>query len=240
MPRGFEDYENPSYTIAGRTLDISQMILSLSGVYSLDGLGRVIYADSFENGVASYQYIDTFTPGALVASGAQAELGAVSMAVDVGTPVTGGQKDVFRQLTAQPTQALAIQTSIAWYTAASLYYVRLEFTDGVISRSGILKIDPATRYVSYYSGAGYVNLKQLPTLPTAVTWVPLKMVLNLSDNTYKRVIVGNTVYNLDGIPAAPSVIFPGQGLGFGWTFDRSGAVDKIGYIGHVLVTLDDP
>lgn len=240
MPRGFEDYENPSYSIAGRTIDISQMILSLSGVYSLDGLGRVIYADDFKDGIGAYQVVDTFTPGPLIATGKQAELGAVSMSVDVGTPGVGGQKDVFKQLTANPTQSVGVQSSIAWYTGASLYYLRLEYTDGVISRSGILKVDPATRNVSYYSGAGYVVLTQLPTLPTLVTWVPLKVVLNLADNTYRRIIIGNTVYDVDGILAAPTVIFPGKGLGFGWTFDRSGAVDKIGYIGHVLVTLDDP
>lgn len=240
MPRGFEDYENPSYSIAGRTIDISQMILSLSGVYSLDGLGRVIYADDFENGIGTYHEIDAFFPGPLIATGKEAELGSVSMSVDVGTPGLGGLKDVFKQLTANPTQSVGMQTSIAWHADAALYYLRLEYTDGVIARSGILKIDPATRNVSYQSGASLVVLAQLPTLPTLVTWVPIKMVLNLTDNTYRRIIIGNTVYDVDGILAAPSVIFPGKGLGFGWTFDRSGAVDKIGYIGHVLVTLDDP
>jgi len=240
MPRGLPDYYNPDTVVSQRVVDLSVIISSLSGVTPVDGRGRVIFSDHFSEGLSAF-------------------LKDVS-----GGGVAGAVCDDYSFI---PPVSCKLHVDIAGAVNTTQLTKRYQFN--YLAGAGIeISVYPGTRDFILYLGTSYLTpsgYKQaqvqftsdvgewalltggvyqtiLTSSVDVVTqsWNRLKLVADYNTGFYTRLIVNDGEIQLDDIPLHTNIT-TGKNIFSAVANHQSATLFSNDlYIGHVIITLDEP
>lgn len=242
MARGYPDYGAPGYAVAANNVDFSQFALAALGVYSLDGLGRVVYGSNFDEGTGTLVDLATPPTDNWLANAQQPEIGVASIKVNV----SAGEPDalaLFRKSIYVPgVKTVGFQTSFWWWTYCPHIDLIVKYNIDGITSGGWVRMYKDDRTLSYYDAdlAALVPFHTLPAPGSNPSWVPIKLVLNAVDRRWKRIVVGQTLFEIDAASVSSGSAVPVGVLGADYNIWLAGAGTSIAYIGHMLLTVDEP
>jgi hypothetical protein len=240
MARGYPDFTNPSYAIASKLIDTGATLLALGAPLDLDGLGRVFILDSWQFSLSSW-IIGLAGDGANPAvSALESQHGGVSLAFPAGTLAGAGISLAYQYFYLGVPLAMGVQFSVRVEPATPDYYVRLTYSLGGPSPRGQVKVDGVTGDVSVLTAAGWVFITSVGVTAASEFWVDIKLTIDPLTGFYKRLVVGQVLYDISLLDI-PAVVDASTGrVQVILECDGNIAAATIGYIGYIMLTLDEP
>jgi hypothetical protein len=241
--RGLPDYGINTYIQATNMVDMSQLYQGMTGIVSVDGLGRIVWGDNFGKGLN--KMFESLYGNAL-ASVLYARLTHSSgycLKMNLGNTTGNGAVQRSVALIVPTDASVGIEASIyVDHNVPALYKVCLDYCYAPgASYFAYASYDIVSGDVSIYTPAGQVVIGNIPVLTQQRLWTPIKLVINTQTGKYVRAIVANQGFNLkqyDCSVSAQSII---SGCAFIIVaYPRSAAGNDNAYYGHVIVTTDEP
>lgn len=240
MPRGMPDYNNPSTQVSAVQFDPSAIMTAMQGINSVDGLGRIWKIDNFNHGLGSWG-IDAGGNGvAPYAYTGLAEIGLNSLRMNAGTLAGDGESAIAGYLHINTDARVGFEFGV-WYSSITPnYIVGLSYFLTGDSFSGSVILNSSDRKVYVDNNGVNTLVYTLPSGSIGGVWLPLKVVVDFSTNKYVRLMIGQRKIDLSQY-SLPSNLTSGIGdlyLRLG-AFAYDGTV-RYGYVGHSIITLDEP
>jgi hypothetical protein len=241
MPRGGPDYYNNVYALAVSQQDPSNVMAALTGINTLDGLGRVIYWDNFQSsllkwipgkfGTAAYPVIDTTL----------AEVGNQSVKFVPGGANVSERSLMFRSFGVRDGTSVGAECSLYMLGNWDLFEIDIDLLYLTTHHYVELRIDHVGNRIQIYTASDYVTIMSDISWSFMHGWLGIKLVYNPVTNKLERVIIGQneidcSMYDMytDSIPNELTVV---QITMFAWPTARH--TDKVN-VGHFILTTDEP
>lgn len=254
MARGTPDGKIDEFLYASQASDVSIVSNMLWGFSPLDGRGRVVYMDTFNNGLMG---VDAYSTGAGV-NPAWNNIAPVfsppySAKVDPGV-VSGDRSIVGRHSFMGVTPRVGIESAFYFTQTTPGYSIVLDYTLAKNNAAGnqngffaVLRYDHASGNWQIYVAGGtwttiFHNNTNTPTAG-AEMWIQHKLVCDFYTGKYIRAMIGDSSYDLSTYnmytPGPITPIFKGYLYGESRS-ESYGAGTTPGYIGYILITKDEP
>jgi len=198
MPRGLPDYGIPQYALATPSIDMATLFLAQTGICSVDGKGRIFYADNFHAGLAGF---DTFNMGngkLPYPTSTYCYIPPLSLGFNPGTYNGNGGAGVTKWFVIPDTEKMGLEVNVAAGSDHPVWYgIKLDYcyVDGSSKEWDV--------YWNTNNGAVQIHSNgQLITIDTYYIntygwyYVPIKFVVNVKSGKYDRLLIGNKGYNL--------------------------------------------
>ena len=241
--RGLPDYGINSYIQATNMVDMSQLYQGLTGLVSIDGLGRIVWSDTFDKGLSKMK--ETLYGNALasVLNTRITLASGFSIKMEPGTIATNGR--ILRSATlAVPTDSnVGIEVAIyVDHTFGMNHLIGIDYcySPGK-SYYGQISFNTLDGNIYLYDGVTWTYIDNIPILNQESMWIPLKWIMNTKRGYFERMIIGSKGYDLRQYPAGIS----GQSIVSGCTFTIEGFPAEsgsgyLGFYGYVILTTDEP
>lgn len=242
MPRGNPDYLSPNSNVSTVQFDGASIVGGLGGIQSVDGRGRIVYADKFSNGLNSWY--KSYSGAGI----------APYLSYDNGYPFYPPVSVVLDPVAAAGNSVLTNQfpfvysgrfgLEVAFYTGVTVAGFSL-YVDQIISSQRLyqmeIKYSRLDKKLYILDPSGYVDLLDFTTwgdIPE--DWFTVKLVFDTSKDVYSRAVIGGVEFDLSGYSirnfewaAAPRLYISLKCVG------EVGFVEPSG-VGYVIITNDEP
>jgi len=244
MPRGLPDYGIPQYALASQSIDMATLLLAQTGISSVDGKGRITYADNFHGGLTGFMWSWGGDGKKPYPATTFCYIPPLSLGFNPGTYNGGGWSWVQKWLAIPDTEKIGLEAVVAAGTGHEVQY-GLElwycYQDG-LAYNWTVYWHTGTGQISIYSGGQIVSLDTYYIDMSGWVYTPIKLVGNVTAGTWDRLLLGSRGYNLSGyIPNRPSLSRKGmllvQLICSAVKPDTSGDFGRIGYM---ILTIDEP
>jgi hypothetical protein len=240
MPRGGPDYGNPGYQIAVPQLDTGDLLVGMRGLNSCDGRGRLFFLDTFGEGASGWAPMVTAGVPNPFGYMYQAEVPPVCLKMDVsavpGTS-TGGLK---RDWNSSNTNRIGLEVGVNWGTFRASLKISLRTRAAVGYTYGTLTLQNDGQVL--IRDAAFTNrlITTVPTPASGNAWMPLKIVTDSERKIWVRIVIGQDEYDVSKYGLWPDAT--------AWNDDIyaellaisvAGGYNTV-YLGHVILTLDEP
>jgi len=243
MARGYPDYNNPLYNIAARNLDLSSALLAMRGIQSVDGLGRMVYATTFADGLNDWKQYASGAAPVWYASGVEPEIAPVCASTTTAPP-TYASVAMWHHNALSDYTGIGVQLSVQH--AANLAQLQVEIqlwsSDGVYIRENLYKllVRPANSDIQYKnSHTSYTTVASLDRMTGYTHWNTIKMVIDPATQTFVRLRVNNQTY-APNIQDNSALVIPPAIVLLGITAITPDSTARSQSVGHVLITYDEP
>jgi len=240
MPRGYPDYGNPNYQIAGTQVNLGDLILAATGFQTLDGLGRLIWFDTFRNGLGAWDNGVTGDAVAPVLYTQTVEIPPASIRMNVGTTTGLGSVEMNWYGVSTPSDRCGIELAFDFDSTDQRLEAYLWRPDPDKVTYGRFRVRQSTGDLDIYTGGGWQNIHTISGLSTYQNYQAIKMVCDFETGYYARLISGDQLFDISAYPL-PTLVSPvtkrlwAQLYGYPET-----AVAAYAKIGHVAITIDEP
>lgn len=240
MPRGYPDYQNPVNQVAGRLVDFSGIQSAILGLATLDGLGRLLWFDTFRGGLGAWELVSG-GPGADPSiSDQHAEIPPTCLKLDLGAGGAGSSSQISRTFIYTRPSIFGVELGLLLQHKHDMLTVTVTSFFGGVILEAVLEYDQWSGVVTLNLGFGALPILTVSNPDLSVTWLPLKLVLDFQNGVGRRLVVGSTVLSL-----ADKTFNPGAGTGSDLVFmaiaGRGLATPSASqYVGHVYLTTDEP
>lgn len=240
MPRGHPDYDTPDYQIAHVTLDPSLVLTAVKGVNSVDGKGRVWKVDNFNSGFGAWGGDfggDGVSPAL---STLQPEIDNTSVRLVPGTLASNGESSINQVLIVATPIHMGIEAGVYLDNNSPDYIISVDYRKTGASFYAQMKVSEADRKIYIRDSGGFVQVATLSAQTFTPGWLPVKLVIDFSDNTYERVVYGGNSVDVFNYSV---VSFVADGIGsllVKVTALSNAANNSDAFIGHTIFTLDEP
>lgn len=242
MANGTPDYMVSESLTHSLQYDISQLVMALGGVQSIDGLGRPIYIDDFRGGINNWflswsgsgaipRKGTTYQNSYLSGLGCEFVLGAdpaSSMMSKRFGNVAGGRMGI----EVMPYPYNTPGDFIVDVNLTSLAGVNYRCLLTMSSYDGVVRISTTIGDVTIVSFDAAVGFYE--------SWYPTKIVVDLDTGKYVRLIFGRTAYDLSAyymVQSASDYI----GRAMAMLKAQTNGVFQGNYgLGYFILTLDEP
>jgi hypothetical protein len=237
MGRGTPDYNDLGYSLGQQSLDTNSIVNAIAGVAPMDAQGRIVYHDVFHQGMASWtvtvdndgSYVRPTTLYAEVPGGC----------LDVNCAYAGGDDAIVSRsfYLAKPAR-VGIEAAVRASNTNWVSEIGIHYWDGAYHLHGSIVIDDHTGHVTM-AGQEFTPKLTVPLTLDKDTWIPHKIVLDLTNRVAVRVNIGYNQYVIN-----QSIIFgadttqPGR-LQIELRNKRMYGQLSV-YFGHVFWTIDEP
>jgi hypothetical protein len=244
MPRGLPDYGIPQYAQATTSIDLATLFLAQTGIASVDGKGRILYADNFHAGLAGFMLYKEGNASLAYPSSTNCYIPPLSAGFNPGTYSGAGISWLYKWITLPDTERVGIEAIFGIINGNNLMYsLMLDY--------GYSDNSEYNYTLRWYTDTGKVSITvnekevQIGSYEISVNgpvYIPVKLVGNISTGKYDHVLVGNKGYNLTSYNAniraltAPGVVLASIGGGG----VQSSTVGDYGRIGYMILTVDEP
>lgn len=243
MARGQPDYDNPDLTIAVNKTDTGFLFPSLNGFSQVDSRGRIIWFDDFRDGIIRWV--------------AENDAGGNSPYWYYQTPisysphgsilfdpvVSGGISTLRMESVLEFSNIMGIEASLYLptnYATVDIYF-QVAKADGttkaaqvqITASTALVKIihSGGTTTIVTPSNAGYMKNR----------WVVIKLVADFNNAVYKRLFVGNSLFDISAYSMAAGVAgFKGNLMLEVDVTAPDGTNKQPAYLGSVILTGDEP
>lgn len=241
MPLDHPDYGAHETAVAyPLMLDLGELAVRLGSIDIFDRRGTVICLDDFESPQLKW-YPSTIMDGAVILDTTYPKSGSQNVKLSTGAVATGsGQID--RGFV--PLQSMRIGSEISFYAPSTLttFHCAIVNYDGVNYAIAEIKFDFATKKVYYLDeNNAYVEKAELlGFISRATIYHPVKLVVDLDDLEYVRLIYGDTEYDLSDISlySVADTTLPYFLARYRCVY-ASGAGSSI-YLDDFILTMDEP
>jgi hypothetical protein len=240
MPRGKPDYLSPRYGTSVLSFDMGGLITALRGVSSVDNKGRILFFDTFSEGLFAW-YSNSVGSGidpALTTN--KVEVPPVSVQMEAGSTPPGGFSFVNCTLNMTGNSKVGFEVGLYSAPASPLYTIGIEYDNGGVAYTGTLVFDPVALTLRIISGGLSILVYTFSALPAYDGWLCLKLVVDFDTNYYDAVIYGKERLSLKQYPLGFGAIGREDTLKFSVTVNANNAVSHTGYLGHAILTTDEP
>lgn len=242
MPRGNPDYLAPNSNVSTVQFDGASIVGGLGGVQSIDGRGRIIYAEKFNNGLGAWnkQSANNGITPYLSAEHGYPFYPPVSVVLDPFD--SDGVSSIKKQYTYAGNGRFGVEAAI--HTSSNAAGFVLSITQIVISQvyyEASIKYLRNDRKLYILTNDGYVDLINFDDwgdIPE--DWFTVKFAIDTNSDYYIRATIGGIDFDLSnyelrhfamvGVPAITVSIKCNGEVGY---------VEPSG-VGYVIITNDEP
>lgn len=240
MPRGLPDYYNPSTLVSSRMVDLTSVFSAAMGIPPLDGRGRIMWIDTFGEGVSAWR-LDKDTDGvAAHAYGGFSEIAPLCAALGPGTKAKDGFSGIIRDTYLGTPTSLGFE--IGFWFAGNNAYIQQEiqyFNNSQLMWMKV-RIYGATGEVKLVHKTGEALIADLQSLFLSRAWYTSKLVVDPVSKRGVRWLLGPTQYDISDYQ-----MFTGSGTYNLYTSNTvyvhpvtDGAQSV--YLGHAILTIEEP
>lgn len=245
MARGAPDGKIDTYQYASQFSDPSRVADVLWGFSSLDGRGRIVYFDTFNNGLNGWR---TQKTGAGILPALSNSIGFTMfppncVSLNPGT-VSGDTSEMYRVMHLGKSQRIGIEAGFYFnaYVQPQLtidynpnqgnpYYGRVRFENSLSAWQVLLN-----------NGTGTYQTFNVPGVPPGSfgMFMQVKLVMDFSIGKYVRALIGDEFFDLSAISMSSSTSSYNGALIANVRNKSLGAGTNELLIGYVLITRDEP
>lgn len=242
MPTGQPDYgAYASKKVLASLSDMGELAVRFGAIPSVDRKGSIILQDDFESPVFKWNTFSNLGSLAILSS---ESVKSGSQAVKLTT--TAGATDfirISRTFYAIGQEPQGIELSFSDQSQDSKLFVKVTYHDGTNRHRAWFYIDFSTKkgYVQVTDGGSYEEFSDsLGFIQSIMTYHPLKIVLDFSNDKYVRAIIGSIEYDLSSyaIPEAASIQSPSILIDLE-SVNVSGSGTTLIYLDDVIYTTDE-
>jgi hypothetical protein len=244
MPRGLPDYGIPQYALATPSIDMATLVLAQTGICSVDGKGRIFYADNFHAGTAGLElYVAGDAKYAYPAT-THTYIPPLSLGMNPGTVNGGGRAEAYKILTIPDTPKIGLEVMVAAGTDHTVVYnfdLRYCYADGHAAIWWVTW-DTGDGSLWIYSGTQFIKIDTYYINMAGWIWTPIKIVGNLETLKWDRLLIGNKGYNLSSYTSYPST-YPSKSMLLVWlscSAKQASTAGDFGRYGYMILTIDEP
>jgi hypothetical protein len=220
------------------------MVLAQTGICSVDGKGRIFYADNFHGGLSGFEPSYAGDGKYPYPSTTHTYIPPLSLGLNPGTSNGSGASWVTKWLTVPDTEKLGLEVmAAAGNDHAVIYEIQLWYCykDGS-GYDWVVGWNTSNGQVFFYSDGQPVILDTYYINSTGWIWTPVKIVGNITQGKWDRLLVGNRGYNLSSyIPNRPSMVTKGLLLVYLMCYPAQASTSgDFGRYGYMILTIDEP
>ena len=244
MPRGLPDYGIPQYSIATQSIDMATLMLAQTGICSIDGKGRIFHGDNFHAGLSGFELGSGGDGKNPYPATTHCYIPPLSMGMNAGSINGNGVAYAYKDITIPDTSKVGIEVMVGAGTSHPIIYdVMMSYS--YIDGSGYkweIKWNTNNGTISINVGGSFINIGTYAPNISGWIWTPIKLIGNISNGKYDRLLLGNIGYNLSNYNATNIGILTKGTLeiylqGWGGMTYQTGDYGRYGY---VIVTVDEP
>lgn len=204
--------------------------------YVLEKSGNVVFWDDYESSTLKAD-VSVVGAGTVNRSNDYSQFGELSMKLETGA-VAGNSCSVRYQLSGKITGKLGVLASVRIVNPNTYLHVHAYKYDGTNVTRAIIKINIADGkvYCGYPAPTTYVGTAKLNIDSSSRQFVPMKVVVDLDNLAYGRVLVGNSELDLSGNVISSSASGIDPHLLCYISFFTNAGFSYVSYIDHVIVT----
>lgn len=257
MPRGGPDGNLQPYEYASQEVDPGSIYQMLWGFSPIDSKGRVLYFDTFNNGLGGWGKTITGTGvQPVIFSDGNNATGLIfsppnCVRLDPGTTVNS-LSHIFRQLSFGLNPRVGMEAAVTIATTMPNYRVMVDYRpfNSATSYTTRLELDvPSSQWRIMVLGGGTQNILAETLSATAAVTKQVKIVGDFATGKYIRAFIGENQIDLSAYnmpltstanPTSPTISIPGMAVFTMRAVSHGAGATVPGYIGYVLLTKDEP
>lgn len=242
MPHGQRDWSNigADETVHG-IADMGELAARLGSPVTFNREGNVLFLESFECGLGAWL---TWTLGAgssVEISATWSRIGAYCALLTNGAVTPNAAR--LRTSTHYPVLgSIGSEFTLAFDDNIQYLYIYLDHYDGDVQHRFNLRYDHPNQVLAIYTTTGYVTIADPIVLATwgEYRFHDVKLVVDLATDSYVRLIINETEYNLAAYSAGTFASALGPYVDF-WlsVTGNAGSVSHV-YIDDVIITQNEP
>lgn len=241
MSRGYPDYNNPFYSIAAQSTDFAQIISAFTGIRPVDNLGYLAYADTFREGLGGWTR--SFLGGSteMKVNDDTPEVPPVSLVWHSDATIPGFNASITHGFANDLRDRWGLDTAVRLLVNPPELRFLIFQRIGADSLSFTFRINATTMLLEADHEGVWIPLSTEPIALASSLFVPLKFVVDFSDRSIPRVVVGGARIH----PAGEwgTVLHPGGTLLYtsvGLLCYQTLGVTQAAFCGHAYITVDEP
>ena len=244
MPRGLPDYGIPIYGLASQYVDMATLFLAQTGFTSVDGTGRIFYADNFHGGLGGFEATASGDAKTPYPATTHCYVPPLSLGFNPGTVNGNGTSWVRKWMAIPDTERMGLEIIVAVGTDHPVKYdIALEYcyrNGSSYQWSVIWRTD--TGLIQIRSGGKFVTIDTYLVGVTGWYFAPIKLVGNVLNGLWERLLIGNKGYNLSAYTPSPSSLSTQGMLMIQLRCDPVQVTTSgdYGRIGYMILTVDEP
>jgi hypothetical protein len=240
MPRGYPDYQNPVNQVAGRLVDFAGIQTAILGLAPLDGLGRLVWHDRFQEGLSAWYAYQEGTGVAPAIAAGISEIPPSSCKLDVSAGGGLCNSIIIRSILFSDPVTFGVEFSVLYNQGPSLVTMSITRVKGGIGEglavsyvcnTGVIRVEGLGAPVTYKT--------LLPTIDARL-WIPIKLVVNFDEAVGRRLVILMDTFPLDTIKLSSVADATAERITFKIKATATGLGSLAQYIGHVYLTADEP
>lgn len=240
MPRGYPDYQNPVNQVAGRLVDFAGIQSAILRLSTLDGLGRLVWAETFNEGSKAWAMSHTVSAEDPTITDTFAEVPPCCLRMNTVGAIVGRYSMAARSLMYTVPQSFGLEWSTLYNQGDNTMNVAASAVLAGIAYQTTVTYAPASGQIGIIVADGTHILDTIPPSSAIPLWIPFKVVLNFATPALMRLLVGIRVFSLVDYAYITGPSADADHIEIIFTSLSSGAGSLDQYIGHVYLTADEP
>lgn len=221
--------------------DMAELAVRLGSIVSFDRRGDVVWYDDFESTTLKWASVLAGAGAAVARSTAMAYHGDASLAITAGSDGSH-YANAYRNLELPVLSKVGVELAFAHEGNTSAVSLLLQVHTGGTALWPAVAYSHVAKTLSYYAATGAtVILATGVSLPySAQIWNHLKLVIDIDDAEYQRLIVGSTTYDMTGIACLTSASVAVPLLQTQIIHEGVAGSNPVCYVEDVIFTQNEP
>lgn len=198
MSHGAPDYSNVSKEgLVYRVDDLGELAVRLGSIVTYERRGEVYWLTNFDNGLGDFESFISGTGSDIKLNNVKSEIGPYSIELVGGTQV-GYYSQINKILAVPLSNTVGFQISIEHSSDSYVTQIDLTIYDGFTLYNGSVWIQASSQQIQLRDSDGnyFVLASSLGYLPNTQYFMHVKLVIDIVNNKYVRLLVDNVEYDL--------------------------------------------
>jgi len=240
MARGLADYYNPETELGQRIVDLTSVMTAITGIAPLDGRGRIVYFDTFKNGLAAYEVNKWFDAELPAVVNTTAEIPPACIKFNPGTFTGDGTTLLALNRYIYGMTHCGVDFSIAHTNSQQVLELNFLSRPGDKYYCAALQYNMSDNTLAIETNEGWITIDTLKEMIGLYAFKPFKLVADFENGYYKRLFAAYRFYDLSDYKLYQAEE-DGQGVFIVRFISVPLADDPAAlYLGHIILTTDEP
>jgi hypothetical protein len=240
MPRGGPDWDEPDYGEAVERFDSGELAFMLTHFQRLDGRGRPMWLDTFDNGAKAWEVATAGNGVAPVVNNAYPYLGGVSLKLDSGTLAGVGSSLIRTRNFIMTGKRVGFEYMLRYASGTGRIVTNIYWLTSTVQKRGRLTIRPEDGEILVGADTALTSVGNVGAGGAIAIWLPVKFVVDFATLKLVRVMVGPQSIDLSDFDMISTTLTGNYQVLFEIGSNAWGAGNKTTYLGYALITQEEP